>query len=278
MLFCSKCGYKILEGELFCEECGTPIRKNNKNTSKRETVYEGKIHKCPSCGEVMDSFQSHCPVCGYEVRDGKSADSIGKLFSDLRLAIDEEEKIQIIRTFPIPNGKEDIFEFMFMAESNFDAKKYAELRTEETLDAAWYAKIEQCYNKARLTLKDGSEIQPIEELYNKAKQRAAKAEADDQANRALPYVCLIAGLALCLVKFKPVQYAGVIILIVGIVMLCMRKSKSEPAKTNVPFDPFGNQQSYGYSSWSSGKKAGWIILNIYLMGIPALVYYTKRKR
>ncbi len=277
MPYCSKCGYEVKDGESFCENCGTTIRING-SKSKCIEVFDGKVHKCSRCGEVIDSFQTHCPTCGYELRDTAAADSISKLSFDLRRAYTEDEKVQIIRTFPIPNGKEDIYEFMFMAESNFDAKKYAENRSKDTLDAAWLAKIEQSYNKARMAIKDRSEILPIEELYNKAKQRAAQAESERDLIRALPYICLIAGSALCLVDIKYIQYAGAILLIVGIVMFCMRKSKTEQVKTNTPFDPFGNQPKDGFSSWSSGKKAGWIILNIYTMGIPAIIYWNNRRK
>ena len=290
MPYCSKCGYEVLDGETFCEACGTPIRKNSKNTSKRETVFEGKIHKCPRCGEIVDAFQSRCPTCLHELRDTSSSDSINKLAADLQMTFNEGKKIQIVRTSPVPNSKEDIFEFMFMAESNFDEKKYAENRDKESLDAAWLAKIEQCYNKARMTLKNQSDLEPIEELYNRAKQKAAKAESDRQFRAVLPYICLIGGSALCLVQFRPIQSAGAIILVVGIVLLCMNKSKSKPANTNTNPNTYyrpmnselypGQYAPYqsGFSSWSNGKKIGWVILNIYTFGIPALISSRNKKR
>ena len=32
-----------------------------------------------------------------------------------------------------------------------------------------------------------------------------------------------------------------------------------------------------WTKWGIGKKIGWIVLNIYTIGIPALIYYSKRK-
>lgn len=34
---------------------------------ERATVYDGEIHKCPNCGEVVQSFVTNCPACGFEL-------------------------------------------------------------------------------------------------------------------------------------------------------------------------------------------------------------------
>ena len=34
---------------------------------ERTTVYDGEIHKCPNCGEVIHSFVTNCPACGFEL-------------------------------------------------------------------------------------------------------------------------------------------------------------------------------------------------------------------
>ena len=76
--FCPYCGTKLDEGAKFCKNCGEAIsndtqeshktlnkRPSSENPTERKTVYEGYIHKCPNCGEVIDSFLTVCPTCGY---------------------------------------------------------------------------------------------------------------------------------------------------------------------------------------------------------------------
>lgn len=44
----------------------------------RETVYDGEIHKCPSCGEVIPSFVTNCPACGFELNRKQVSASLQK--------------------------------------------------------------------------------------------------------------------------------------------------------------------------------------------------------
>jgi predicted Zn-ribbon and HTH transcriptional regulator len=96
-----------------------------------------KVKKCPNCGEVIPSMAVKCRTCGYEFRDVEVSSSIRKLFDQLNAiegqrkiniderSIDEDsivlKKRELIRSFPVPNTKEDIFEFLSLALPN--AKK-----------------------------------------------------------------------------------------------------------------------------------------------------------
>ena len=60
MAFCSNCGKELAAGAKFCFECGTPVGKTDETV--RRTVYSGEIHKCPSCGEVLQSMTAICPA------------------------------------------------------------------------------------------------------------------------------------------------------------------------------------------------------------------------
>lgn len=77
--FCPYCGTKLDERARFCKNCGEAIHGDaqeahrtsdeQSNPTERKTVYEGYIHKCPNCGEVLNAFEMNCPTCGYELRD-----------------------------------------------------------------------------------------------------------------------------------------------------------------------------------------------------------------
>lgn len=104
-IFCSNCGEKLVATAKFCNACGsriataTPPPVTHKVDStpvtpppalksspapnsatpppvpdpvsapkkERSTVYDGEIHKCPNCGEVISSFVTNCPACGFEL-------------------------------------------------------------------------------------------------------------------------------------------------------------------------------------------------------------------
>ena len=77
-MFCLNCGKQIDDDSEFCCFCGEKVQRiktqpqqkeEPKIESKRNVVYEGNIHKCPNCGEVLKSFEATCPSCGFEFRN-----------------------------------------------------------------------------------------------------------------------------------------------------------------------------------------------------------------
>ena len=173
MAFCSNCGNELNAGAKFCAECGSPVTNTE---SKRKTVFEGDIHKCPHCGEALRAFETICPTCGTELRGAKSSSAISVLSEKLENATSEKQRIVIIKSFPIPNTKEDIFEFMLLASSNFDSSYYATHLHEEDISDAWLTKIEQCYSKAKLSFGSHPDFEQIEALYLQIKADCADKE------------------------------------------------------------------------------------------------------
>ena len=73
---------------------------------------------CTNCGKELSSFTVVCPACGCEVQGRQAADSVRKFYVDITHAQTTKEKADLIKNYPIPNTKEDIFEFMMAASSN----------------------------------------------------------------------------------------------------------------------------------------------------------------
>lgn len=214
--FCTYCGTELDVGARFCKSCGHEVIKPNHqptneneatgqqstgNPTKRETVYEGYIHKCPRCGEVLESFVSNCPTCGHEIRGAQSASSVsalaskleqieakkmppfegkksimktvfGKDFDDKDDAEEarevfekqkQQENASLIINYSVPNTKEDILEFVILAASNINTKK----SIDDEVAKAWMAKLEQVYKKAEIALKNGDDLQRIKEIYQR---------------------------------------------------------------------------------------------------------------
>lgn len=170
MNYCSTCGKELKQGAKFCSGCGKKIVVEEKQEITPppvpNTIKDGEIHKCPSCGEKLPYDALICSRCGYEVRGRKANKSLEEFSQKILLETEESKIIELIKTYPIPNNREDIFEFMVLASSNYDANYYAKNKAPDSVAAAWLVKIEQCYKKAKLMLKDPQDLTSIESLYN----------------------------------------------------------------------------------------------------------------
>lgn len=169
MAFCIHCGEELANGARFCANCGTSVMEksfHNKAENRQKVVYDGRIHKCPNCGEQLDSFVAVCPSCGYELRDTPITSCVHQLSQKLESTDSAARKIELIRNFYIPNAKEDIYEFFILAYSNITAGAYG-------IDA-WKVKLEQAYLKAELVFDDGEDLKYIDELYSQIKKTSIK--------------------------------------------------------------------------------------------------------
>lgn len=227
-IYCSNCGEKLTVGSKFCNNCGTPtgntqVQKDvgvqpppietqtdepekepeDEPITERQTVYEGKLYKCPNCGEVLKSFVTNCPTCGHEIRGVKTCSPVEMLAKKVEQAASLDERIELIANFYIPNTKEDIYDFFILAVSNLEDKWY-------DTDDAWRAKLEQAYHKARLSFGDTPEFEYLETLYKKTRNEVDKREKSIAAIfRRNKKVFIGTLMALC----------GATLLTVGIIMI-----------------------------------------------------------
>jgi RNA polymerase subunit RPABC4/transcription elongation factor Spt4 len=168
---CRKCGVKMSADTKFCPACGTSVMEEVKPATPvipvadEKRAREKQVHKCPICGEILPSDALKCPSCNNEIRGRETVTSVLNFFDKISNIEDENKKIEAIKMYPIPNNKEDITEFMFLACSNFDANYYATNKQGDSIANAWYTKIEQCYKKAIMMFTESVDIQKIEKLY-----------------------------------------------------------------------------------------------------------------
>lgn len=159
---------------------------------------EGDLKKCPSCGAPVQAFSTKCPDCGHEFRGIKSASSIERLYDELQKIEESERSRQrswaqkidgdlgvqksvatrqasAISSFPVPNTKEDLLEFLSIASS--EAKKKLSMfimhaHPDAILKKAWKSKCEQVITKARFSMKEDKRT--LEEIESYAKQLKIK--------------------------------------------------------------------------------------------------------
>lgn len=208
MNYCKNCGIKIEGGMKFCSECGTFVgqqevipeeeivqnvveeKESLQNAAEEEepqVVYEGVIHKCPNCGMRINAFETVCSKCGYELRSVRAGNAVSEFAQKLEqiealrvhnecnvptkeneLTNTDKQKIALIRSFAIPNTKEDLYEFMILAGVNIDTEVMIEYAKGEPARAeadAWAAQFEQAYKKAKFSFYNDAGLATFEQIY-----------------------------------------------------------------------------------------------------------------
>ena len=168
-----------------------PQAQQNVNSNKM-----GDIRKCPACNAIVQSYSAICADCGHSFSNISAVSSVTKLHEQLMAVESEEReresneknqpsqgssffnsltkqssdqmaihnleetilkrKASIITSFPIPNSKEDILEFLTMAVPECKNKpNFMMMATGKgKIYKAWYSKAEQIVMKAKFSLKE----------------------------------------------------------------------------------------------------------------------------
>ncbi len=179
--------------------------------SKPKSNKEGDIKKCPSCGAPTSSFATKCPDCGHEFRNIDSSNSVKNLASKLEEAeekarntksggglvgglmkmIDGETDLEkrifnaksnVISSFPVPNTKEDILEFLALSVAQVNSIKIGAMIKlagtsgtwgyKITYKNAWLSIANKVVMKARFSMKEDKKT--LEEIEYYAKQLKIK--------------------------------------------------------------------------------------------------------
>lgn len=194
MAYCSKCGKQMKDGAIFCSSCGTRMASSREEREgKRAEQYDGEIHKCPSCGQTLDSLEVICPSCGYELRGAEAVGSLKELSNQLqqirmqpdkglrqtlierlgRVPTDADDRAAaLIKAYPIPNTKEDLIEFIITSAANINPDTFNDFKrsnvssSDIAMSNAWLSKLEQAYQKASITLNGDEAFERIEAIYS----------------------------------------------------------------------------------------------------------------
>lgn len=203
MAYCPNCGTKLVDGDVFCGNCGKRIdaaaapfepvfsraHAEESEPPIKETKPKSAITRCPACGEIVDKNAVICPSCGFGIRDVADG-SIALLSQKLDLieskrpqkrnsdshttTATDERKISLIRSWPIPTNKDDLIEFAAMASGNCIAppNDYMYRTAEDALADAWRSKFDQAYAKAEHLFGDSEDFALLEELKTDIQKRA----------------------------------------------------------------------------------------------------------
>lgn len=223
------------------------MSQTGENDSTRKIEYAGEIHKCPNCGAVLESFVKACPECGYELRGAKATTSVkefGRIYSKAKKI---EKKIDLIKTYAIPNNKEDIVEFAILASTNIDPRVYLNRDNSERAIAkqelcdAWMVKYEQVYQKASITLVDDPILENINNQYFKKRKKVKKVKTMSEGKARL----------YAFFSNKFVKYVLIPVIVIGIGFLVVYMIHSH---NNKQFNNLLNTQKTQVESYISEGK------------------------
>lgn len=165
-------------------------KEQNESSAPKSTKY-GDVRKCPMCGAMIPALSGACPDCGYEFSGLESnlssrqlADKLvqesekwDKELKDLtsrrrndedgewKCTKNKEEALsQIVRQFPIPNTKIDLFEFITLAQTNF-----LSTQTNYHLAESYIAKYREALYKA-------DHLFPKDEMFSRLKSEQIETE------------------------------------------------------------------------------------------------------
>lgn len=161
----------VLDARLYEKQKATQIAKPAAQGAAPKSEKYGDVRKCPSCGAIVESFNTRCPDCGHEFSNVGTVSSFNLLSSKLEALENKKkgtiwgmfkdesldhQKISLINGFPVPTTKEDILEFITMATplAKPATKSFFHPDSGDIFSKAWLAKCEQVIMKARFSMKD----------------------------------------------------------------------------------------------------------------------------
>ena len=166
----------ILDGRLAERE---KAEKEKAEKAAPKSNKYGTVRKCPACNAMVPAFQGVCPECGYEFTD-VDANASSKKLAELLLkekSIDKQK--QIIETFPIPNTKADLLEFLTSLKPRISDFK-------DPLTTSYFKKYQECIEKAKVSFPNDKLIAPFIEAFEKEaillKKAQKKQERKQKAN------------------------------------------------------------------------------------------------
>jgi hypothetical protein len=135
----------------------------------------GELQHCPRCGEVVPESASVCPKCGYEFSEIEANSSSVLLAGILAQLEYDEDKCQAIETFPIPNSKADLLEFVTSLKPRVKNQN-------NPLAPAYWTKYQELIEKIKVSFPNDKQLKPFVDEFD-ALAASIEAQRGKQARK-----------------------------------------------------------------------------------------------
>ena len=157
---------KRIDEENAREEAEFENRRKSASSSKKQ----GNMKICPNCGATVQGGNAKCPECGFAFMDVDAVSSAQELDRRLRKIVGtsddcDKQRAAIISSFPIPNTREDLLEFLSAMEPKAFHGEASDLKQ------AYFSKFNECLNKAKISFPDDPALKVFENNSQKRKKR-----------------------------------------------------------------------------------------------------------
>lgn len=198
----------LLNLDEYNEKRNTILNNGKKEVNKQNSK---KVRKCPYCGEILEAYTLECPTCGNKISDGYISSAMEEFKDGLNRIDGEyaqtmlnvtkgdnslgmyeakssfhDKKAEYIRNFIIPVSVNDMLDFMVLAKSNVVLKLYKKkigifnmcgygdwesVKNAKKTSDAWFSMMQQIYDKACVSLKDGETFNTIKNMYEEVRKQ-----------------------------------------------------------------------------------------------------------
>ncbi len=234
MKFCTNCGKQLNDDAKFCDTCGAPIsgtqtpppipgaNENVADDTKRKEVFVGVKRKCPVCGAEVPAFALTCPE-GHEL-SGINVSKTSKEFQEGLIKYEGKEERDFVASFPIPNEREELGNFMLMVASIL--KQDMQNGADKMRVSSFSSKFDEIKSKVYMMLKADDPIvgetkkwdSALNELYENYKkiieERARLNERKVKEQRKFKYTHPVLHKILRICIISAVLYFGFILVII----------------------------------------------------------------
>lgn len=233
MKFCTNCGKQLNDDAKFCDTCGAPVsgtqtppipgtNENVGDDTKRNEVFVGVKRKCPVCGAEVSAFALTCPN-GHEL-SGINVSKTSKDFQEGLIKYEGNEERDFVASFPIPNEREALGNFMLMVASIL--KQDMQNGADQMRVSSFSSKFDEIKSKVYMMLKADDPIvgetkkwdSALNELYENykkiIKERARLNERKVKEQRKFKYTHPLLHKFLRIFTISAVSFLGLILFII----------------------------------------------------------------
>lgn len=147
-------GIDLDEFEMILDARLVEMKKAEAEKSAPKSDKYGDVRKCPNCGAIVGAFKGICPECGHEFSNIDANLSSKRLYEALSKESSSKKKIEVIETFPLPNTKTDILEFLTALKPRISD-------TTSVFTPAYLKKYTECIEKAKVSFMGDKQLQPF---------------------------------------------------------------------------------------------------------------------
>ncbi len=199
-------GIDLDEFEMVLDARLVELEKAEQKSAPKSDKF-GDVRKCPACGAIISSGMAMCKECGFAFSGVGALASREKLYDALQKvdndqtdntqlkgfgsmfeSSDEKQykinkqkatrKAMIITSFPVPNAKADLLDFLsyLMSQANPNARKdymksVYRTNTTEDLGYAYWVLFESCIARAKVSFRKDADFELFYQKYEELQKK-----------------------------------------------------------------------------------------------------------